>query len=1070
MIKFLLKIVLFSLFVSNSFSQAKLTEKERLMYNVQTEEYQKGIEFYKNMYNLDTDDLTENKHFQRWNYFWGTKINSTDKPDIKEILQEIQNEELKSKQNQLLTSGINWEAVGPFITPENNDGLGRINVIRFHPQNSRIIYVGAATGGAWVSYDNAATWQILPTTDFLSLSVSDIRISKNNPNLIYIATSDANAASGIAGAVYGVGLLKSTNGGQSFHQTGKFYELSDRVFTSKIMLHPDNDDIIWVATNNGVHKSTDGGESFSNIGPQVFVKDIELHPTNPDIMYISTMNLGGGVARVYKSEEGGANWKIVQSYSDAVRAELSVTPAMPDRVVSIVSQTRPFSFHSFNTSDDSGETWSVQSHKDNHLNVLGRNRGVYPPADTRVSDQGWYDLCVGIGPKNPNFTIVGGITIWQSGNTGRNFQELVGDYHVDQHYFEFTPSGDTIYIGNDGGIYRFVPSRGSMKFVTNGMNITQFYKHSVNPNNNNMVIAGAQDNSSILKRTDGKWYMVRGGDGMDCHFDPKDPRYVYASSQNGNFSYSTNTGESFRSSIQRNATNEEAAWVTPMAVDPIKTGFVYAGYQNVWRSTTHGNATSWQRISDFGSSSTLKIIAISKSNSDYIYVSDGGSIRYTTNAGNSWQLLPPPTGSLTGIEVHPENPEKIYVTSSNYTRATKVFEYDPTEKKWMNISGNLPNVPVNAIKFQEDSPNRLFIGTDIGVYYTDYDSRYWERYGKGLPFTLVSDIDIQVNTNKIFISTYGRGIWSADLIDCNLAKLEIELIGENEFCFGDSVEVRLKSQVNNPNDILWSTGERGSSIWVKDRGSYSVIGSSSGNCSQKSNFVEVNTMNVTEVNLRSSKGLFLCAGDSTRLSANFGQPEYIWDNGDTGLGRWVYKPGTYHIKVRNNNGCFSFDTITIEEKIIEVPEIELIDDVLSSTVKTNIQWYWNGEPVEGANSSTFLPERNGEITVEHRDGVCSEFSEPYFFDQASVKASDLFSIYPNPSQGIVNIQFKEQITGNLGIELIDIKGNKVDFSNSISFNSNGLIELNLTDFIDGTYLITVSLNNQVFTSKIILNK
>lgn len=1070
MLKYFVQIITFSLFSTIAFSQVKLTENEKLLLNVQTSEYEKGVEFYKNMYNLDSEDFTTNKHFQRWNYFWGKRLNSQTQPDINEVLKEINSEQIKAKQNQLLTSGINWEAFGPFITPENNDGLGRINVIRFHPQNSRIIYVGAATGGAWVSYDNAQTWNLLPTTDFLSLSVSDIRISKNNPNIIYIATSDANAASAIIGPVYGVGLLKSTNGGQSFNATGKFHDLSDRVFTSKVMLHPENDDILWVATNSGVYKSTDGGDNFDNIGPQVFVKDIELHPTNPDIIYISTLNMGGSVATVYKSEEGGNNWKVVQSYSDAVRAELAVTPAMPNRLVSIVSQTRPFSFHSYNYSEDSGENWTLQSHKDNHVNVLGRNRGVYPPPDTRVTDQGWFDLCVALSPKNPNYTMVGGITLWQSGNTGRNFQELIGDYHVDQHYIEFTPTGDTMYIGNDGGIYRFIPSTGNLQFVTNGMNITQFYKHSVNPNNNNMVIGGSQDNSSILKRTDGKWYLVRGGDGMDCHFDPKDPRYVYASSQNGNFSYSTNTGTSFRSSISRNFTDEEAAWVTPMAIDPIKTGYVYAGYENVWRSTTHGNANSWERISNFGSTSTLEIIAISKSNSDYIYVSDGGSIRYTTNAGSSWQILPSPTSSLTGIEVHPENPEKIYVTASNYTRANKVFEYNSIEKKWDNISGNLPNVPVNVIKFQEDSPNRLFIGTDIGVYYTDYDSRYWERYGKGLPFTLVNDIDIQVNTNKIFIASYGRGIWSADLINCNLEKLEIELLGDQEFCFGDSVEVRLVSQVDNPEEILWSTGEKGPSIWVKDKGSYAVVGSSFGNCNQKSNFIEINTISVVEVNLRSTKGEFLCLGDSTRLSANFGQPEYIWENGQTGLGRWVYEPGTYSIKVRNNNGCFSYDTITIREKNIEVPTIELIDEVLSTSVPGNIQWYFNGIAVEGANSSTFIPEENGDVTVEHIDGACSELSDAYFYNMASVKASELFKVYPNPSKGIVNIQLTEKVTTNVKVELVDLNGNKVDFSNVNLFKSNGLIELNLTEFIDGAYLINIKVNNQIFTSKILLNK
>lgn len=1047
-----------------SFSQDSL--KTQKLNKNETESYSKAIKEFKDLYNKSEDELKKYKHFNRWNHFWGKRINSEGSPDIKEIMREIKLNEAKERQNKLLTSNINWEAFGPFNSPVNDEGLGRINVIEFHPNNTSIIYIGSATGGAWVTTNKGQTWSILPTTDYLSLSISDIEISKNNPNIIYISTSDANAANGVNGPVYGIGVLKSTDGGKSFNPTDKFYRLDERFFTSSLEIHPDNDNIVWVGTDRGVYKTTDGGLTFVNLGPNMFVKDIELHPTNPDIVYITSHSRQQEIARVYRSENGGEDWELAQSYGDAVRAEIAITPANPDRIVSLVSQDFPYSFHSLNVSDDAGKTWEIMSDSTNP-NILGRSNGDYPPVDASTPDQGWYDLCVGINPTNDEEIITGGIWLWESMNSGGHFTEIVDDYHVDQHYIKYVPTGDTVYIANDGGLYRYIPKSNSMQFVSEGMNITQYYKFSVNHENINMVVAGSQDNNSMLKRANGNWYNVRGGDGMDCHFDPKDPNYVYVSSQYGNFGYSTNGGDNFRQSISRfNTDGEEGDWVTPFAVDPQKTGYVYVGYYNVWRNTNHGARNDWEKISDFGTNSPLEILSISKSNSDYIYCSEGGSIRITTNGGDTWSLLPNPGGNVTDIEVHPTIPDKIYVTISNYIQRIKVFEYDPVNKKWNNLSGNLPNVPINTIRYQENSPDRLFVGTDIGVYYTDYNSRYWERYGKGLPYTLVSDIDIMEDDIKIFISTYGRGIWSADLIDCNYAELQIDKEGENEFCRGDSIKLIYNGSFNDPNEIRWSTGETGLSIWVKEEGSYSVARKVSDNCTAKSNFIEINLRSTVDVNLRSSKGDTICVGDSTRLSANFGQREYIWDDGTTGLSKWVKEPGTYSIKVLNNNGCYSFDTITISQRVIEKPEITLIDSVLEVNTNSFVQWYFNGEFVDGANSSTFKPEIDGEVFVEVRQSGCSEFSEVFFYNVNSVDLSDFVKIYPNPSNGEFSIELSEP---NLiqDISIFDINGINV-YSKS-NYLKNRL-DLKLNGLSNGSYIMKLKINNQIYSTKIVINR
>ena len=1052
-------IIVFSLF--NSLNINAQGNQSKL--DINTEMYKKSVNEFKQIYHKDTEQLLKYKHFNRWNEIWGKRANAKGKLDMKDIMREIKYQEAKEKGNQLLTSKINWSAIGPLNTPVNDEGLGRVNVVKFHPNNSSIIYIGTASGGAWVSYDNGKNWQILPTTDYLSLAISDIEISKNNPNVIYISTSDPNAANAVSGSIYGIGVLKSTDAGKSFFATQKFYNLEDRFFTNCLAVNPENENIVWVGTDRGVYKSIDGGLSFTNYGPNVFVKDIELHPTNPDILYISSMNRQSSTSAIFKSIDGGEKWDIVQNYGQAVRAEIAVSPAKPDRVVTLVSQNHPFSFHSLNLSDNSGDTWVAMSDSTNP-NILGRNHGTYPDDNTTLADQGWYDLCVAINPKNSNEIITGGIWLWSSNNAGKQFFEIVKDYHVDQHYIEYTPSGDTAYIGNDGGLYRYIPSTNKIEFVSSNMNITQFYKLSVNSSNLNMIVAGAQDNNSMLRRANQNWYNVRSGDGMDCHFDPKDPNYIYVSSQYGNLGYSVNNGSNFRQAMsQFNTNGEEGAWVTPFAVDPQKTGYVYAGYYNIWRSKSHGQSGTWEKISNFGTNSSLKLLTIAKSNSDYIYCSEGGSIRFSSNGGNTWGTIPNPGGSITEIEVHPTNPQKLFVSCSNYSKNVKVFEYDPTLKKWNNLSGNLPNIPINTIKYQKNSPDRLYVGTDIGVFYTDYNSRYWERYGKGLPYTIVTDIDLIESENKIYISTFGRGIWAADLINCNYAPLNIELEGENDFCFGDSVKLKYTGSYNDPNEIQWSTGEKGLSIWVKDKGSYSASRIVTDNCSAKSNFIEITLKNVVDLNLRSSAGDSLCAGDSLTISANFGQKEYLWDDGSTKLSRLIKEPGTYHVQALNKNGCYSYDTITIYQKVVEKPTITQQDSILTTNTNKFVQWYFNGVHVEGANSSTFKPVEQGEVMVEVRDGYCNEFSDKYDFKITSVdELSKLIKIYPNPSNGSFNIEVKDNSVIS-DIIILDLKGNIV-YNNSQLIKNN--LNINLDNITNGIYLLRFKFNNFDYSTKI----
>src|SRR5690606_6974876 len=105
-------------------------------------------------------------------------------------------------------------------------------------------------------------------------------------------------------------------------------------------------------------------------------------------------------------------------------------------------------------------------------------------------------------------------------------------------------------------------------------------KINVSPADNEMIIAGAQDNGSQIFRNN-EWSQINGGDGMDCAIDPIEANYVYSTTQYGNLYRSTNYGNSFNRIAGPDIfQNESANWVTPFILNPLNPASIYIGYRN----------------------------------------------------------------------------------------------------------------------------------------------------------------------------------------------------------------------------------------------------------------------------------------------------------------------------------------------------------------------------------------------------------------------------------------------------------------------------------------------------------
>lgn len=750
------------------------------------------------------------KQFRRWEYMMEQRVSERSKRLDPSALWAIYQQSLQA-QNLRGGGGNQWTHMGPYDAPGsgNSGGIGRVNCIAFHPTDNSTIWIGAPAGGLWKTTDGGASWSTL--TDLLpNLGVSDIAIDPADTDIMYMATGDKDGQD-----TYTYGLLKSTDGGNTWNTTGLSYNVSNGRRINRILIHPGNSDILLAATSAGIYRSTDAGANFNLESGTTNYMSMEFKPGDPNTVYAGTS--GGSI---FRSTNNGQSWSQITSglpsSTNVGRVELAVSADNAEYVYALFA-ANDNGFYGLYQSTNSGTAFSLRS---DSPNLLGW--------DTDGNDsggQGWYDLSLSVDPTNVNRVTVGGVNVWQSTNGGSSWTLVAhwyggggADYvHADQHKLTYSPTG-TLFSGNDGGIYYTTNNGNTWIDISDGLHITQYYRLGTSAQNANLVICGAQDNGTHL--TDNpSWDRVVGGDGMEALISPSDADIMYASLYYGEIRKSTNGGNSF-SSVGPNA---DGAWVTPYVMDGSNQNNLWAGYDEVYR-TTNG-ASSWSAISsNLTGGSTLKSIAVAKSNTNVIYAATYDDIYKTTNGGSNWSNITSglPNQNITYIAVHPTDPNTLWVTFSGYSAANKVYYSTNGGSSWTNITGSLPNLPVNCIVYREGSNDELYVGTDVGVYTRDNTTNDWIGFNNGLPNVIVNELEIQYSSNRLRAATYGRGLWEASL--SFTAPPQAAFTADvSEFCSAPATVSFTNGSFNGVN-FTWDFGDGSTSNAVNPSHTYTVDG------------------------------------------------------------------------------------------------------------------------------------------------------------------------------------------------------------------------------------------------------
>ena len=655
-----------------------------------------------------------------------------------------------------------WESKGPTEWVDGfgwNGGLGRVNCITFHPTDASTYWVGTPAGGLWKTEDYAASWT--PLTDGMPrIGVSDMVVDYSNTDILYLLTGD-----GDGGDVKSIGVLKTTDGGETWFNTGLSYTVTQSKRMYKLIMHPTDHTILFAVGTDGILKTTNSGATWTNVLSGVgTVYDIEFKPGSPSIMYACTNS------EFYRSTNTGASWTQITSGvpTNASRMAIGVT-VFNSSYVYLLAGPSPSTgtFVGMYRSYDSGVNFSVKS---TTPNILG-----YSSTGNDAKSQTTYDLALVISKDDESDMITGGINTWKSTDWGANWTNLsvwnnppgVNYTHADIHALEQNPLTGTVYCGSDGGLFYSADFGENWYDITAGLAITQNYRIAGYEADQNLIINGTQDNGSN-KWTGGSTMLhTVGADGFDCMIDYNNSDILYNTTQSELYK-STDGGASY---TNIRPAGSAGGGLIPLVMDAISSTTIYAGYSDIFKSTNGGS--TWTNLG-YNGTGAMALGGTSNHNRVYacadfsktIYMSNDGGASFITRTGL-------PAGTVTYIAVNPSNSYDVFVTYGGYTAGRKVFRSTDAGATWTNISGTLPNIPINCIAYESTggTPNdALYIGTDVGVYYRDDDLGDWIPFMNGLPATMVFDLEINETNKVIMAGTHGRGFWrSLTYGDCDNA-------------------------------------------------------------------------------------------------------------------------------------------------------------------------------------------------------------------------------------------------------------------------------------------------------------
>ena len=697
--------------------------------------------------------------------------------------------------DSILLNKVKFRSIGPFRG-------GRSAAVAGDLKYKNTFYFGGTGGGVWKTIDGGSNWKNI-TDKFFGGSIGAVAVAPSDNTVLYAGEGEPTLRGNVS---EGFGMWRTDDGGRNWKKIG----LDDSRHIARIIIHPKNPDIVWVAAighlfgpndERGIFKTIDGGKTWKKVlyvNSQTGCSDLIMEPGNPSILYAGTWRVqrtpyslesGGDGGGIWKSIDGGETWKNISANKGLPKGlwgitGITVSPSNTDKLYALIENKDGGLF----VSNDAGESWTLQNSENN------------------IRQRAWYYSKVFVDPKNDNLVYVLNVDFLKSTDGGKIFK-TINTPHGDHHDLWIDPEeANRMIIADDGGAQ--VSFDGGTNFSTCMNQPTgQYYRVSTDNHFPYRILGAQQDNSTvrILSRSAGgeitqnDWQETAGAESGYVIADPLNPDVVYGGNYSGYLSrLDHKTGENRAVSVWPNdplgggidVSKYRFQWNFPVFFSPHNPKKLYAAGNKLF--VTENEGASWKAISgdlttddktrqrssggpitkdNTGVEVYCSIFTATESalEKDVLWTgSDDGLIHISKDGGQTWiNVTPPAAGKWmmwNCVETDPFEKGKAYFVGTKYKSddfTPYIFKTTDYGKTWVKITNGIAATHfARCMRADKKVKGLLYAGTEYGMYISYDDGGSWKPFQLNLPIVPITDITIK--ENDLIVATQGRSFWVLD--------------------------------------------------------------------------------------------------------------------------------------------------------------------------------------------------------------------------------------------------------------------------------------------------------------------
>lgn len=698
--------------------------------------------------------------------------------------------------DSVLLSKTKYRLIGPWRG-------GRSGAVAGSYKNKNTFYFGGTGGGVWKTTDGASNWKNI-SDKYYGSSIGAVAVAPSDEMVVYAGegenTMRGNVSEGLGG------IWRSEDAGKSWKNIG----LKDGRHIIRIVIHPRNPDVVWVAVmghlfgpneERGVYKTMDGGKTWKRtlfVNNQTGCSDLVMEPGNPNVLYAGTWRLirtphsmesGGEGSGLWKSIDGGETWMNISTKKGLPKGVwgivgVAVAPSNTDKIYCLLENKDGGLY----ASSDGGETWTLQS------------------SDNNIRQRAWYYTKVYVDPKNENRVYCPNVNFMRSNDGGKTFQSI-NTPHGDHHDLWIDPEdGNRMIVADDGGAQVSFDGGNNWSTYLN-QPTAQVYRVSTDNAFPYRILSGQQDNSAfrIKSRTYGSsiaasdMEVTAGAESGYVVADPENPDITYGGNYMGMLQrLDHRTGESRAINVwpvDNMGAGAEAAkyrfqWNYPIFFSPNNSKKLYAAGNHLF--VTENEGKTWQMISPDLTTNDKKKQAssggpITQDNTSVEYYctiftateswlekdllwtgSDDGLIHVSKDGGKNWENVTPkdcPKAMMWNcVEVDPFKKGAAYFVGTRYKSddfTPYIYKTEDYGKTWKLIVNGINRLHfARAIRADRKRAGLLYTGTEYGMYISYDDGNSWKSFQLNLPVVPITDLAIK--NNDLIVGTQGRSIYILD--------------------------------------------------------------------------------------------------------------------------------------------------------------------------------------------------------------------------------------------------------------------------------------------------------------------